>query len=141
MKVRMIMVPLVALAVSATAAHAQQQPAPPPPAGQGQGGGGGMGRGQGGGQRRMQALMQGITLTPAQQASVDSLTTAFRAKMPAFTPGTPPDSATRAQMMQVSQQRDAAIRAVLTPEQQHTWDTNMVAVQAQMQQMQQQPRP
>lgn len=136
MKVRMIMVPLVALAVSATAAHAQQQPASPPPAGQG----GGMGR-QGGGQRRMQALMQGITLTPAQQASVDSITTAFRAKMPAFTPGTPPDSATRAQMMQVSQQRDAAIRAVLTPDQQRTWDTNMVAVQAQMQQMQQQPRP
>jgi Spy/CpxP family protein refolding chaperone len=134
MKVRMIMVPLVALAVSATAAHAQQQPASPPPAGQG----GGMGR-QGGGQRRMQALMQGITLTPAQQASVDSITTAFRAKMPAFTPGTPPDSATRAQMMQVSQQRDAAIRAVLTPEQQRTWDTNMQNVQAQMQQMQ--PRP
>lgn len=131
MKVRMIMVPLVALAVSATAAHAQQQPASPPPAGQGQGGG--MGRGQGGGQRRMQALMQGITLTPAQQTTVDSITTAFRAKMPAFTPGTPPDSATRAQMMQVGQQRDAAIRAVLTPDQQRTWDTNMQTVQAQMQ--------
>ena len=135
MKVRNIMVPLVALTISATAAYAQQQPASPPPAGQG--GGNGMGRGQGGGNRRMAALMQGITLTPAQQTTVDSITTAFRAKMPAFTPGTPPDSATRAQMMQVSQQRDAAIRAVLTPDQQRTWDTNVQNFQAQMQQ----PRP
>ena len=127
MKMRHLLVPVVALALSASSALAQGNPPPaggPPP---GMGGGGG-----GGGNRRMQALLQGITLTPAQQASVDSINTAFRAKMPPFTPGQQPDSASMAQRRQLTQERDAAIRALLTPEQQHTWDTNMQNMQANM---------
>jgi len=130
MKKRFLIVPVIALALSASAATAQQTPpagGPPP----------GMGGGGGGGNRRMTALMQGITLTPVQQASIDSINTSFRGRMPAFTPGTPPDSATRAQRMQLTTERDAAMRAVLTAEQQRVWDTNMQTVQSQMQQ----PRP
>jgi len=129
MKKRFLIVPVLALALSATAATAQQTPqagGPPP----GMGGGGG-------GNRRMAALLQGITLTPVQQASIDSINTAFRGRMPAFTPGTPPDSAARAQRMQLTTERDTAMRAVLTADQQRVWDTNMQTVQAQMQQ----PRP
>ncbi len=100
------------------------------------GGGGGMGMGQGGGNRaaqRMQALLQGITLTPAQQATIDSINTAFQGRMPAFTPGQRPDSAQRAQRMQLTQERDAAIRNVLTPDEQKIWDNNMAQMRANMQ--------
>ena len=126
MKTRSLIVPLLALALSANAAMAQQAPpAPGPPPGMG----GGPGRG---GARRMQMLLQGITLAPAQQASVDSINTAFQARMPAFTPGTPPDSAARAQRMTLTTERDAAMRAVLTPDQQRVWDTNAQTMQANM---------
>ena len=54
--------------------------------------------------------------------------------MPPMTPGTPPDSATRAQRMQLGQQRDAELRAVLTTEQQVIWDRNVETVRAQMMQ-------
>ena len=131
MKHRIIAVSLVALAVSAGNLVAQGAPAGQAPApGQGQA----PGRGPGGMQRRMQALLQGITLTPEQQARMDSINTRYQAQMPAMTPGTPPDSATRAQRMQLGQQRDAELRAVLTAEQQTVWDRNVEQVRAQMQQ-------
>ena len=128
MKHRVIAVSLVALALSAGNLVAQGQPGGPPPQGQGQP------SRQGGAQRRMQALLQGITLTPEQQARMDSINTRYQAQMPAMTPGTPPDSAARAQRMQMGQQRDAELRAVLTTEQQTVWDRNMEAMRAQMQQ-------
>jgi Spy/CpxP family protein refolding chaperone len=95
----------LALALSASAAVAQ-------------------GPGQGGPGRRMQALMNGITLTAEQQARVDSIVAAFRAQMPPFTPGSPPDSATMARRRELIRQQDDAIRAVLTPEQQTVFDRN-----------------
>ena len=52
------------------------------PAAYAQGGGG-----QGGQGRGMQMVMQGITLTDKQKASVDSIQQAYRAQMPAMTPG------------------------------------------------------
>ena len=59
--------------------------------------GGGMG-GQGGfAQRRMQMMLNGITLTATQQAKIDSIQKAYQDKMPPMTPGQMPDSATRAQ--------------------------------------------
>ncbi len=97
------------------------------------GGGGGMGQGGNRAAQRMQALLQGITLTPAQQASIDSINTAFQGRMPAFTPGQRPDSAQRAQRMQLTQERDAAIRNVLTPDEQKIWDNNMQTMRANMQ--------
>ena len=85
-------------------------------------GGGGQGGGRG---RQMEMLMKDITLTDAQKASVDSITQSFRAQMPAFTPGQPPDSAARAKRMEVMQKQTAAVRAVLTPDQQKVFDKNV----------------
>jgi Spy/CpxP family protein refolding chaperone len=91
------------------------------------------GGGQGGGQGRgMQRVMEGITLTDTQKASVDSIQQAFRAQMPAMTPGTPPDSAARAKRMEVMQKQYAAIRAVLTPDQQKVFDKNLADMRANM---------
>ncbi len=120
-------IPLVVAAMLALAAAPTmaQNPQGPP------GGRGAMG------QRRMQMLMEGITLTPAQQTRIDSIQAAYRTKMPAFTPGQMPDSATRAQRMELTNKMDADIRAVLTPEQQPIFDKNL----ANMRQMMQQRRP
>jgi Spy/CpxP family protein refolding chaperone len=96
------------------------------PAAYAQGGGG-----QGGG-RGMQMVMQGITLTDKQKTSVDSIQQAYRAQMPAMTPGTPPDSATRAKRMDVMQKQYAAIRSVLTADQQKVFDKNLEDMRANM---------
>jgi len=125
MKRRTIVLPIIALALSAATAFAQSAP----PAGGGMGGQG-MGMRQGGPNRRMQRLLQGITLTETQQAQVDSINAAFDARRPAFTPGQRPDSATMAQFRELNQQRDAAIRAVLTPEQQQVFDQNVASMPA-----------
>ena len=84
--------------------------------------------------RRMQRLLQGITLTPEQQTKVDSITARYASQMPAFTPGAPPDSATRAKMRDLYQKQDAEVRAVLTADQQKTWDANVEQMRSRMQQ-------
>jgi len=96
------------------------------PAAFAQGGGGGQG-GQG---RGMQRLMQGITLDAKQQASVDSIQKAFRAQMPPMQQGTPPDSATRAKGREIMQKEYAAVRNVLTPDQQKVFDKNLEDMRA-----------
>jgi Spy/CpxP family protein refolding chaperone len=53
------------------------------PAAYAQGGGGGQG---GRGARQMEMLMQGITLTDVQKASVDSISQSFRAQTPPRSP-------------------------------------------------------
>jgi Spy/CpxP family protein refolding chaperone len=73
----------------------------------------------------MQALLNGITLTAEQQAKFDSIQTAFRAQMPAFTPGQAPDPAAMQQRREMMTRQDSTLRAVLTPEQQQVWDRNM----------------
>jgi protein CpxP len=97
------------LALTATAAQAQ-----------GPGGGG-----RGGPGRRMELLFKDITLTPAQQAKVDSIQARYRSERPSFTPGTPPDSATRDKVRALFQRERDDIRAVLTPDQQKTFDRNL----------------
>jgi len=92
-------------------------------------GGGQPGQGRG---RQMEMLMQGITLTDAQKASVDSIVQAYRAQMPATTPGQPPDSATRAKRMEVMQKQITDVRAVLTKEQQVTFDKNVETMRQNM---------
>ena len=88
---------------------------------------------QGGGQGRgMQRLMQGITLTEKQQASVDSIQQSFRAQMPAMSPGMQMDSTARAKRMEVMQKQYAAVRTVLTPDQQKTFDKNIADMRANM---------
>ena len=90
-------------------------------------GGGGQGRG-----RQMEMLMQGITLSDAQKASVDSIGQVYRAQMPPTQQGTPPDSAIRAKRMEVMQKQFAAVRGVLTPEQQKVFDKNLEDMRANM---------
>jgi Spy/CpxP family protein refolding chaperone len=113
MKARPALLGMALVALSATAALAQN----PPPGGPG-GPGGGMAS------RRMQLMLNGITLSAQQQTQVDSIVAAIRAQMPAFTPGAPPDSAARAQRMALSARQDSTIRTLLTPEQQAVWDRN-----------------
>jgi Spy/CpxP family protein refolding chaperone len=95
---------------------------------------GGMAGGGGFGQRRMQRLLQSITLTAPQQAKVDSVTAKYRAQMPPFTPGTFPDSVTREKMRALFSNQDEEIRALLTPDQQKIWDQNVTAMRNRMQQ-------
>jgi Spy/CpxP family protein refolding chaperone len=97
------------------------------PAAYAQGGGGG---GQGGRGRGVERLLQGVTLTDAQKASVDSIGQAFRAQLPPGQPGAQPDSAARAKRMEVMQQQYAAVRAVLTAEQQKVFDKNLEDMRA-----------
>ena len=111
MKVRLALLGIALVAVTATAASAQN-PAPGGP-------GGGMGN------RRMSMLLTGITLTPQLQAKVDSIAAAFRAQMPAFTPGAPPDEASMTTRRALTARQDSTIRTLLTPEQQAIWDRNV----------------
>ena len=120
MRIRIALVTTALMALSASVALAQDP-----------GGMGGMGGGmrQGGPARRMQALLNGITLTTQQQAAVDSIQGAYQPRMRAlFTPGSPPDSAARAQMTALRQSEDKDIRAVLTPDQQKTFDKNLASL-------------
>lgn len=115
-RIRVLAVLTALLAFAAPAAYAQ--------------GGGGQGGGRGG--RQMEMLMQGITLTDAQKAAVDSIGQAYRAQMPAFTPGQPMDSTARAKRTAVTQQQYAAVRGVLTADQQATFDKNLETMRARM---------
>jgi len=115
MNVRSALLTATLVAISATSAFAQN----PPPGGPPGGGPGGFG------QRRMLMLLDGITLTPQQQAKFDSIQTAFRAQMPAFTPGQMPDQAAMQQRRDLMTRQDSTLRAVLTPEQQPVWDRNV----------------
>jgi Spy/CpxP family protein refolding chaperone len=99
------------------------------PAAYAQGGGGG---GQGRGGRMMERLMTGITLTDAQKATVDSIAQSYRAQMPPFTPGQPPDSAAQAKRMEVMGKQNESIRKVLTADQQKVFDKNVEDMKANM---------
>ncbi len=116
MRPRVALAAAALLALIGSRAFAQTPPRAP-------GGGGGRGG-------RMEMLFKGITLTPAQQAKVDSIRTRYRAQMPAFTPGTPPDSATRQKMREHFRQMADELRAVLTADQQKVWDKNVAEMQA-----------
>ena len=110
MKVRLAFLAAALVAATASSAIAQG----PPPGGPG-----------GFGQRRMQMLLNGITLTPEQQARFDSIQAAFRGQMPAFTPGQMPDQAAMQQRRALMARQDSTLRTVLTPDQQPVWDRNL----------------
>lgn len=98
---------------------------------QGQGGGR-----QGGDPAAMQArqnemLFEGITLSAAQKTRVDSIQTAAReAQRSAMEAGGMRDPEARQRMMAQRQATMAAIRAVLTAEQQTQFDKNIAAMPA-----------
>jgi Spy/CpxP family protein refolding chaperone len=72
--------------------------------------------------RRMEMLLEGIALTPQQRAKIDSIAAHYRGQMPSFTPGSPPDSATREKVRDLFRRLRDDIRAVLTPDQQQLFD-------------------
>jgi Spy/CpxP family protein refolding chaperone len=88
------------------------------------GGRGGNGGGRGGA-RMTEMLFKGIDLTDAEKAAIDSIQTAYRAKMPARTPGQAPDPSARAAMRETMQKETADLRSVLTPDQQKVFDKNV----------------
>jgi Spy/CpxP family protein refolding chaperone len=110
----------IALCAGASVASAQGAP----PQGGPQGGGPGMRGGRG-----MAMLFEGITLTDAQQKSVQDIGAKYREQMMALMPngmgGGPPDDATRAKMTDLRTKQQAEIRALLTSEQQTVFDKNV----------------
>lgn len=105
----------MALVLVATTAQAQ--------GGQGGGMGGGMGQG---GARMNEMLFKGITLSDAQKAKVDSIQAKGRTDLQAMMQaGGMQDPANRQKMMEMRTKQNADIRAVLTTEQQVTFDKNL----------------
>ena len=70
--------------------------------------------------RMMNMLFEGITLSPSQQASIDSIRADFRSRM-----GSRENGGDRSQMRQAMEQQRTAIRNVLTSDQQRIFDANM----------------
>jgi len=86
-----------------------------------------------------QGLLQGITLTAAQQKQVDSVWQSnepmreeMRARMQS---GQTPDSATRAHMAMMRDQSMKAYRGILTAEQAKVFDQNVAAMRERARQM------
>ncbi len=75
-------------------------------------------------QYRNQRLLQGIELTTAQKAAVDSVTAAYQAKMPKMEPGTRPAPEQMQAFRKAAEDQATAVRDLLTPEQQKVFDTN-----------------
>jgi Spy/CpxP family protein refolding chaperone len=108
---------LAAAAIVLTASTATAQGGPP-------------GGGQGGAQRAMEAMMQGITLTDAQKAKVDSIVAASREegaklRQEAQAAGGPPGPELMEKMRAVTTKRNDAIKAVLTDDQKATFEKNL----------------
>ena len=122
MKVIRIATLAAALCVGITSVAAAQG-TEPPQQGQGQGEmrrGGGMGG----------MLLKDINLTDAQKAQVKTIREKYvpqqlELRKAAQATGGPPDEATRAKMMDLQNQQAAEIRAILTADQQKTFDNNL----------------
>jgi Spy/CpxP family protein refolding chaperone len=107
-------------------AAAQGQPAPK----EGQGEmrrGGGMGG----------MLLKDITLTDAQKDQIKTIREKYvprqlELRKAVQATGGPPDDATRAKMMELQSQQSVEIRAVLTADQQVTFDKNLAEMKARM---------
>jgi periplasmic protein CpxP/Spy len=123
------------------AVFAQDAPAPPLPPAQQDGGPGGH---HGGGDRmaemqqreqhQLDELTRRLNLTTDQQASVKQIFADSDAKMTAlFTDDSTPREEKRPKMMAIMQDRTAAIRNVLTPQQQPQYDAIVAEQKARMQ--------
>lgn len=114
----------VAAVILPVSLPAQQGPPGGPPGGQGRGDPAAMQA------RQNEMLFQGITLSAEQRAKVDSIQAAARARQQEIMQGGGgmgnPEA--RQRMMQMRQETFAAIRAVLTPDQQTKFDANLAAM-------------
>jgi Spy/CpxP family protein refolding chaperone len=120
MKVIRIATLAVALCAGMTSVAAAQGQ-PEPKAGQGE-------MRRGGGMGGM--LLKDITLTDAQKDQVKTIREKYVPKQLELrkavqATGGPPDEATRAKMMELQTQQSAEIRAILTADQQKTFDKNL----------------
>ena len=75
-------------------------------------------------------LLKDITLTEAQKEQVKTIREKYvprqlELRKAVQATGGPPDEATRAKMMELQSQQSAEIRAILTPDQQKTFDHNL----------------
>ena len=77
----------------------------------------------------MAALLEGITLTEAQQVQVDALREKYMAErqklMPNGMGGGPPDEGVRTKMREMMDKQNLELRAVLTADQQKVFDANV----------------
>jgi Spy/CpxP family protein refolding chaperone len=75
-------------------------------------------------------LLKDITLTDAQKEQIKTIREKHVPKLMELrkavqATGSPPDEATRATMMKIQNEQSAEIRAILTPDQQKTFDHNL----------------
>jgi periplasmic protein CpxP/Spy len=116
-KLQLVLAALL-LAVTTTAASAQDAPR----------------EGRGGGGNRMQALLQGITLTAEQQAKADTITQKARADMMALRADSSlAQDARRAKNMELMNKQIEAVKALLTDEQKKVFEKNVADMQARQQ--------
>jgi hypothetical protein len=77
-------------------------------------------------------LFKGITLSPAQAATLDSIRERYIVQYQVFTPGVRPNGATRQRVHDLVRRELAEARVVLTPEQQPVWDLNVADMLARL---------
>lgn len=95
------------------------------------------GQGQGRGERMGGMLLKDITLTDAQKAQVKTIRDKYVPQLQELrkasqATGGPPDEATRTKMMDIQNKQAADIRAILTADQQATFDKNLAEMRARM---------
>ncbi len=123
MRIARIATMAIALCVASASVAVAQRPDSGPPGGRR----GGLGPN----------LLEGITLTDAQQAQVKAIREKYAPQrmeiMNALrTSGMPPDSATRARLTGITEAQTTDIRAILTAEQQKILDKNVVDARERM---------
>lgn len=115
-KVRLAMMALAMFFGVTTIAHAQDQQQP----------------GRGG--RNMAAMLfKDITLSPAQQARVDSIQTKYREQMQTLRSGGGDQTEMRTKGRELQEKQRDELRAVLTDDQKKTFDKNVEDMRANMQ--------
>ena len=77
-------------------------------------------------------LFKGITLSPAQAATIDSIRERYIVQYQVFTPGVRPNGALRTRVRELVRRELAEARVVLTPEQQPVWDLNVADMLARL---------
>ena len=112
-----------ALCVGMTSAAAAQGTEPP--------------QGQGRGERMGGMLLKDINLTDAQKAQVKTIRDKYVPQLQELrkasqATGGPPDEATRTKMMDIQTKQTTEIRAILTADQQATFDKNLAEMKARM---------
>ena len=94
-------------------------------------------QGQGRGDRMGGMILKDINLTDAQKAQVKTIRDKYVPQLQELrksvqATGGPPDEATRTKMMDIQAKQTAEIRAILTADQQTTFDKNVAEMKARM---------